>query len=101
MAKMFDPSTGGCRLVDDLNFSEATETVRCSLDGSLVDLERLVAERDDEELAQAFQRVEDPLRYLVEQRSLINRHPAAPRHKVDPIELADKWFEGATEPPGN
>jgi hypothetical protein len=30
---MFDPSTGDCRLVDDLDFSDAVTTVHYRLDG--------------------------------------------------------------------
>lgn len=33
MARLFDPSTGECRLVDDLDFSEAEQTVHFRLDG--------------------------------------------------------------------
>ena len=33
MASMYDPSTGECRLVDDIDFSPAEQTVRFHLDG--------------------------------------------------------------------
>jgi Lsr2 len=33
MARMFDPSSGKCRLVDDLDFSTAVDTVQFRLDG--------------------------------------------------------------------
>jgi hypothetical protein len=33
MARMFDPATGECRLVDDLDFSQAVQTVHFRLDG--------------------------------------------------------------------
>jgi hypothetical protein len=33
MARMFDPSSGKCRLVDDLDFSAAVDTVQFRLDG--------------------------------------------------------------------
>ncbi len=33
MARLYDPSTGECRLVDDIDFSPAEQTVRFHLDG--------------------------------------------------------------------
>ncbi len=33
MARMFDPSTGECRILDDVDFSEAEQTVSFHLDG--------------------------------------------------------------------
>ena len=33
MSRMFIPSTGECVLVDDLDFSEADQTIRLKLDG--------------------------------------------------------------------
>ena len=33
MARMYDPSAGECRLVDDIDFSPAEQTVHLHLDG--------------------------------------------------------------------
>jgi hypothetical protein len=48
MSRMYDPSTGECRLVDDLDFSNATQTVRISLDGLYYQLD--LSEGNIEEL---------------------------------------------------